>query len=192
MELSPNVPISQNQISENASIENVKAIDNTEPEKTKMKAVFRRVMVKRGLCRGLTVPEIVSEFAKYRKITVSEKTIDRDIAIIRQRVWQDIKKNDKPIHSLLADFALKSDEIYKQLWLIFINSFDNKEKISALRGMNESIIGKVKILQNLGVDTRQLVTMQSREVLVQWQKHSVNESESRAQNSIVLENNVQC
>lgn len=175
MEMSPIVP-AQQKISENDQL--------LQP---KTKSVIRRAMVKRGVCRGLSIPEIVSELAK-RGIFVSEKTVDRDIRLVRERVLEELKNNDQSLHSILADFSLRSDEIFKNLWSIYFGFCENKDRINALRVLNETIIEKVKILQGLGVGQRQMVSMKSEQVTVEWQKSIVKDHQ--LENQTILENSV--
>jgi transcriptional antiterminator len=106
----------------------------------------RRTLVERLYIRRLSVAEIA------KQVKVSERTITRDLDLIRQKnldSYFDLKEMDNRV--LISEYLTSMDEVIRESWVSYHQKQPKmRSRVALLRVLKDSYTRKIEFLQTLG------------------------------------------
>lgn len=123
-----------------------RTVDTAELTLSQIRVIERRDRVRNLMARRLIGREIA------RALSVSERTIDTDIAAIRLEMNRELKL--QTVMDVAADIRRRTQARERELWLLFQNAKgvgSEGVKLAVLRQLRESEAQELKQLQGLGL-----------------------------------------
>lgn len=126
---------------------------------TKQKEIrLRQRLVFRYLLRKVPIDEIAE------KVGVDEKTVDRDIQVIRSENNKLMEQGllfQGSIQELVQDHLLSMDEVLRELWTNYYqDDVPVKTKTNILKAIADVSNKKLELMQELGLAPRQAIKIQ--------------------------------
>lgn len=133
--------------------------------KNSITAEVRRAWVRKGLAQCLR-PKQIHQLLLENNIQCSEKTVDRDVAAVREEVRKSLKADANPLENTLSDYEIKYDYLLREAWNLYNTSNNESTKAKLVRSIGDLLAQRIKIFQSLGIvhESQQ----SSREITIKW------------------------
>jgi hypothetical protein len=108
----------------------------------------RRALVRRYKIRGWTNADLA------RLFSVRERTIERDLAAIREEVWGSLDTDEGAralLREIYAELRLAEDEVVREAWQLYMKTTNDSVKLGCLRLVGERQAELIKVMQSLGL-----------------------------------------
>ena len=108
----------------------------------------RRALVRRYKIRGWTAVELAELFG------VGERTIERDIALIRREVWGRLGTDEgarEVLEEIYTELHLANDEVVREAWQLYAKTVNDSVRLGCLKLVGGRQAEVVQVMQSLGL-----------------------------------------